>query len=107
MWAVSERGSIDQAAGQELHGRTGWVAWAPDGSALASASGDSTVRVWAVSEGGNIDQTGRQVLQGHTGSVYAVAWAPLDGTALASGSVDKTVRVWSLLSVPSMMAALD
>ena len=92
VWAISEGGSIDQAAVQVLLGHTGYVlsvAWAPDGSALASTSVDKAVRVravWAVSEGGNIDQAAVQVLHGHTDYwVKSVAWAP-DGSALASAS---------------------
>ena len=60
------------------------VAWAPDGTRLASASGDTSVRVWDV-------VTGRLILTlaGHDMMVSSVA---SDGTRLASA--DTTVRMW-------------
>ncbi len=65
------------------------VAWSPDGSALATAHADSTVRLWDVAGG-----EGRRTLKGHTGAVWAVAWSA-DGSRLASGSGDQTVRIWT------------
>jgi WD40 repeat protein/serine/threonine protein kinase len=59
------------------------VAWSSDGSRLASASVDKTVKIWDV-------QTGEEVLslQGYTGAVGGMAFSP-DGTRLASASYDR------------------
>ena len=64
-------------------------AWAPDGSALVTASADKTARVWSVE-----DWSCLRTLTGHTGAVMACAWAP-DGSALATATHGGTVLVWS------------
>jgi WD40 repeat protein len=66
------------------------VAFSPDGSLLASASYDETVRLWNPSTGQEV-----QELEGHTGWVNAVAFSP-DGSLLASASSDQTVRLWDV-----------
>jgi WD40 repeat protein len=64
------------------------LAVAPDGSWLASAGRDETVRIWDPATG-----TVGHTLTGHTDWVGTLAVAP-DGSWLASASADGTVRIW-------------
>jgi WD40 repeat protein len=65
------------------------IAVSPDGSQIAAAAADRTVRVW--------DDSGHKLhtLHGHSDLVLDVAFSP-DGSQLASSSYDKTIRVWQL-----------
>jgi hypothetical protein len=64
------------------------VAFSADGSRLASASADHTIRLWDGRTGYHI-----MTLKGHTGSVNSVSFSPGD-SRLASASDDKTIRLW-------------
>jgi WD40 repeat protein len=67
------------------------LAFSPDGSALASAGGNSEdfdIRLWDVASGQQL-----QTFQGHTGIVWMVAFSP-DSSKLASASSDSTVKIW-------------
>ncbi|KPF68115.1 hypothetical protein IP69_12035 [Bosea sp. AAP35] len=75
---------------QVLEGHKGPVAalaTTPDGSQIASASWDGTVRVTSLRDG-----TVR-VLEGHQGPVNGVAFLP--GGGLVSAGYDATLRIWS------------
>jgi WD40 repeat protein len=66
------------------------VCFSPNGTKLASGSGDCTINIW--------DVTGRklQSLSGHTCRVWPISFSPV-GT-LASGSGDGTIKIWDLKS---------
>src|SRR5262249_6428190 len=72
------------------------LAVAPDGSWLASASGDGEGRIWEQTTG-----AARHTLTGHTGRVAALAVAR-DGPWLASAGHGGEVRIWD----PATGAAL-
>ena len=68
------------------------VSFSPDGTKVASGSGDKTVKLWDVTSGECL-----QTLEGHSDDVNSVSFSP-DGTKVASGSDDKTVKLWDVTS---------
>jgi WD40 repeat protein len=67
------------------------VAFSRDGTTLASAGADATVRLWSVASHRQLGAP----LSGHTDAVLGVAFSP-DGKTLASAGFDGTVRLWSV-----------
>jgi WD40 repeat protein len=66
------------------------MAFSPDGSLLATASGDDTVRVSNVANGSTL-----HVFRAEAGNAISVAFSPC-GKWLVSGHDDGAARVWSL-----------
>jgi WD40 repeat protein/tRNA A-37 threonylcarbamoyl transferase component Bud32 len=91
-----EDGSIrrykaDGTQRDQLPGHRGHVyglAYDPEGTRLASASFDKTVRVWSTADGRQL-----AILVGHEQAVTHVQFAA-KGSMLASGSADGSVRLW-------------
>jgi WD40 repeat protein len=88
--AIWDVRSGDKLAALEGHtGQVMDVAFSPDGSSIASAGSDGTVRTWDAESG---SQT---LVLRHGDVVSAVAFSP-DGSKLASVSADGTARIWAL-----------
>ena len=68
------------------------VAFSPDGSVLATASLDQTIKLWSTTNWACL-----QTMNGHTNGVSSVAFSP-DGQKIVSGSVDGTVKIWNCAS---------
>jgi WD40 repeat protein len=85
-------GEGGQRARLEGHGRAvSALASSPDGTLLASASRDQTVRIWPTRQAG-----AGLVVEGHTQRVAAVGW--LDDEHLQSTGDDGQVRTWAIRS---------
>lgn len=66
--------------------------FSPDSRIIATASGDTTVRLWNPEA-----QIPDKTLSGHKNWVLTIAFSP-DGSRLASASMDGSVRVWDPIS---------
>jgi WD40 repeat protein len=90
---VEEKKAIGGLLPSELRGHAGIVhhlAFSPDGSMLATASFDKTIKIWDA-------ETGKELstLKGHTDHVYCVAFSS-DSAMLASGGKDRSIRLWNV-----------
>jgi len=100
LWSLAVSGSsVSGQVGSVLGGHNGAVqsvAISSDGSTLASASEDMTVKLWNLTAS-PLSAQERVTLTGHTQQVTSVALSP-DGSRAASGSWDQTIKIWDAAS---------
>ncbi len=77
------------------------VKWSPNGTRLATASDDRTLRLWSFPEGIEL-KSGK----GHTSGALDVDWSP-DGSMLMTGSRDYKVKVWNSTTLEELMSWSD
>ena len=88
----------DVATGTELRAFDGdaygvtAVEFGPDGTRLASAHQDATIKLWDVESGNEL-----RTLTGHGEKVDSLAFSP-DGQRLASAAWEDTIRLWDVAS---------
>src|SRR5450755_3008944 len=68
------------------------LSFSPDGTTIASASRDTTVRVWRITQS-NREAEDITIYREHKGSLLSVAWSP-DEKYIASGDTLGVVQVW-------------
>ncbi|MGB1015221.1 MAG: WD40 repeat domain-containing serine/threonine protein kinase, partial [Nannocystaceae bacterium] len=68
------------------------LAYAPDGSQIATVSADQTARIWDAQSGELL-----ATLKGHRDKIFALAYSPA-GPHIATASADETARIWDAQS---------
>ncbi len=82
-------------------GRVNSVAINADGTLIATAGSDKTIRIWDAKNGKAL-----RAIQGHLDEIATLAIRP-DGKQIASGSTDGTIRLWDLSATDEHRAATD
>ncbi|KIK41535.1 hypothetical protein CY34DRAFT_45343, partial [Suillus luteus UH-Slu-Lm8-n1] len=93
---IAWHGETGESLAQPIKAHSNWinsVDFSPDGTVLATGSGDDTVKFWCTKTWQMQERVAS--FKGHTKSNRSLAWTP-DGTRLLSaGEHDSTIREWN------------
>ncbi len=82
------------------------MAFAGDGSRLATADGEGTIKIWADEDKLSSKSAAVLTLKGLQGAINSVGFSS-DGKRLVTTSADKTARVWDLANAGAAIRALE
>lgn len=87
-------GHVFKSAKQAHNGAIQALALNAEGTLLASASDDKTIKIWGITNNRQTTLRRRSTCKGHRDYVLSVAFAG-DGQTIVSGSDDCTIRIWN------------
>jgi WD40 repeat protein len=82
------------------------MAFSSDGSRLATADAEGTIKIWADLEKLSAKSTALLTLKGHQGPISSVGFSS-DGKRLVTTSSDQTARVWDLENAGASLRPLE
>jgi WD40 repeat protein/tetratricopeptide (TPR) repeat protein len=82
------------------------MAFSGDGTKLATADAEGTIKIWADPQKLNSKSTALSTLKGHQGAIHRVGFS-MDGKRLITASDDKTARVWDLENAGAAIRPLE
>jgi WD40 repeat protein/tetratricopeptide (TPR) repeat protein len=82
------------------------MAFSGDGTKLATADAEGTIKIWADPQKLSSNSTALLTLKGHQGAINRVGFS-IDGKRLITTSADKTARVWDLENAGAAIRPLE
>ncbi len=92
---VWDLAAVSVFAQAETPGEISAISWVAAGKQIASAGGDTAIRLWAVPNDVGAAFAPPKEMSGHTKPVTSLEAFP-DGKQLLSGSLDGSVRLWAV-----------